>query len=220
MMLWVNLIMDTMGALALGTEPPRLTLLDRRPYKKSSQLVSRVMWRNIFVQSAYQIALLLILLFNGPSMLGVNPGGTCLVVSPARCEVKDHTHYSIIFNAFVWCQVFNEFNARDIGNDWKVFRGLSGNPMFLGVIALTSVLQVFIIEVGGEFTRTGHLTAEQWLMTFLMGMVALPLGMIGRFLPPQTESDSVFAGVSEIIPDETPAAVISVAGSGSTGATQ
>jgi P-type Ca2+ transporter type 2C len=38
-LLWVNLIMDTMGALALGTEQPTMALLNRRPYKLSSPIV-------------------------------------------------------------------------------------------------------------------------------------------------------------------------------------
>ncbi|KAG7402361.1 Calcium-transporting ATPase 10, plasma membrane-type [Phytophthora boehmeriae] len=44
MMLWINLIMDTMGALALGTEAPTEALLDRRPYKKSAKLLGRAVW--------------------------------------------------------------------------------------------------------------------------------------------------------------------------------
>lgn len=58
MMLWVNLIMDTMGALALGTEPPTLALLRRRPYKRHASLINRIMWRHIAVQAAYQLVLL------------------------------------------------------------------------------------------------------------------------------------------------------------------
>ncbi|CAN0443880.1 unnamed protein product, partial [Hapterophycus canaliculatus] len=56
MMLWVNLIMDTMGALALGTEAPTLELLDRRPYKRNAPLISRPMFRNIMVQSIFQVS--------------------------------------------------------------------------------------------------------------------------------------------------------------------
>jgi magnesium-transporting ATPase (P-type) len=41
----VNLIMDTMGALALGTEPPSPSLLDRRPYKRNASLISNKMIR-------------------------------------------------------------------------------------------------------------------------------------------------------------------------------
>lgn len=58
MMLWVNLIMDTMGALALGTEPPTMALLRRGPYKRNSSLINRIMWRHIIVQAVYQLVLL------------------------------------------------------------------------------------------------------------------------------------------------------------------
>merc|ERR1719384_722698 len=62
MMLWVNLIMDTMGALALGTEPPGKRLLDRRPYRRDASLINWPMWRNILVQATYQLGLLIFLL--------------------------------------------------------------------------------------------------------------------------------------------------------------
>ncbi len=54
-LLWVNLIMDTMGALALGTEIPTMALLKRKPYKQQSSIISRLMWRHILAQSAFQV---------------------------------------------------------------------------------------------------------------------------------------------------------------------
>ena len=77
MMLWVNLIMDTMGALALGTEQPSLTLLHRKPYKRTTSLISRPMWRNILCQSVFQIILLLFLLFDGAQYFNVPKGDYC-----------------------------------------------------------------------------------------------------------------------------------------------
>jgi len=64
-MLWVNLIMDTFAALALATEPPSDTVLDRQPAKKSDLIVNAVMWRNILLQALYQMVWLLLLLFLG-----------------------------------------------------------------------------------------------------------------------------------------------------------
>lgn len=91
MMLWVNMIMDTMGALALGTEPPALTLLDRRPYKRNASLISNTMLRNILMQFILQLALLAYLLFDGHADFGV--------------EEESRAHFTIIFNSFVFCQV-------------------------------------------------------------------------------------------------------------------
>lgn len=50
-MLWVNLVMDTLGALALATEPPALDVLTKQPYPKNDAIVSKVMWRNIFAHA-------------------------------------------------------------------------------------------------------------------------------------------------------------------------
>jgi magnesium-transporting ATPase (P-type) len=78
MMLWVNMIMDSMGALALGTEIPTPELLKRRPYRRDAFLLTRPMLRNIFVQATFQLVMLLILLFDGAELFGVNEGNHCL----------------------------------------------------------------------------------------------------------------------------------------------
>ena len=104
MMLWVNLIMDTMGALALGTEMPKEELLYRKPYKRSAPLISRPMARNILVQSTFQLFVLLLFLYYGPSWLGTNKGDQCIQVSDGLCIQADYSHYSVIFNIFVFCQ--------------------------------------------------------------------------------------------------------------------
>lgn len=180
MMLWVNLIMDTMGALALGTEPPREDLLDRRPYRRDASLVSRPMWRNIFVQATYQLALLVFLLNKGPVMFDCEDGST--------------HHFTILFNAFVFCQVFNEFNAREIGDIFDPLRSMSESPMFLMVIVFTVIAQWCIIEYGGDFTQTYPLTFEEWRITALLGAVSIPLGYVMRQIP-VTEDPEQFAGI-------------------------
>lgn len=180
MMLWVNLIMDTMGALALGTEPPRLELLDRRPYKRDASLISRPMWRNILCQATYQLLLLVFLLNKGPKMF--------------KCEDGSMHHFTIIFNAFVFCQVFNEFNAREIGDRFDPIRSLSQSPMFLLVISFTIAAQWCIIMYGGDFTQTYPLTWQEWRITVGMGAFSLPVGFVMRLIPVQ-EDPASFAGI-------------------------
>merc|ERR1712070_1263487 len=75
-MLWVNLVMDTFGALALGTEPPIQELLERKPYKRTASLISVPMRRNIVVQSAFQLAVLFFLMAS-PGSVGVVGGEQC-----------------------------------------------------------------------------------------------------------------------------------------------
>ena len=64
-MLWVNLIMDTFASLALATEPPTPELLLRKPYGRTTPLISRTMTKNILGQSVYQLSIIFTLLFVG-----------------------------------------------------------------------------------------------------------------------------------------------------------
>jgi len=189
MMLWVNLIMDTMGALALGTEPPTADLLDRRPYKRNASLISRPMWRNILVQATYQLILLVVLLNKGPQWFDCEDGST--------------HHFTILFNAFVFCQVFNEFNAREIGDVFAPGRALNNSPMFLFVIIFTVLAQWLIVEYGGDFTQTFPLTFEEWRITAALGAVSLPVGFIMRHIPVSEDPES-FAGIGDNIPKSKP----------------
>jgi magnesium-transporting ATPase (P-type) len=70
-MLWVNLIMDTLAALALATEPPSDDLLLQKPYARNDQIVTPVMWRNIVGQALYQATTLIVLLFAGGDILSL-----------------------------------------------------------------------------------------------------------------------------------------------------
>lgn len=67
-MLWVNLIMDTCGALALATEPPAEDILNHPPYKRTERIVTPTMWRNILGQALFQITILVVMLFGGKSL--------------------------------------------------------------------------------------------------------------------------------------------------------
>jgi magnesium-transporting ATPase (P-type) len=187
MMLWVNLIMDTMGALALGTEPPRLELLDRRPYKRDASLISRPMWRNILCQATYQLLILVFLLNKGPQIF--------------QCEDGSRHHFTILFNAFVFCQVFNEFNAREIGDRFDPIRSLSQSPMFLMVIFFTVFSQWVIVEYGGDFTQTYPLSWQEWRITVGMGAMSLPVGFFMRLIPVR-EDPATFAGAGPSVAKE------------------
>lgn len=94
-MLWVNMIMDTLGALALATEPPHDGLMKRPPIGRNAKFITGVMWRNIIGQSIYQIIVLLILKFKGKQILKLN--------GPE--EDATSVLNTVIFNTFVFCQV-------------------------------------------------------------------------------------------------------------------
>ena len=65
-MLWINLIMDSLGSLALATEPPYDELLNREPTKKNESIINGKMWKHIILQSLVQLILLLFLYLYAP----------------------------------------------------------------------------------------------------------------------------------------------------------
>ena len=166
-----------------------MDLLQRRPYKRDASLINRPMWRNILVQASYQLALLIFLLKEAPVMFG--------------CENGSRHHFTIIFNAFVFCQVFNEFNAREIGDVFDPFKKLGTSPMFVIVIIFTIIAQWAIVEYGGDFTQTYPLTWEEWEITAMMGAMSIPIGYLMRLIPIDEDPES-FAGVGDALPRKAP----------------
>ena len=68
-MLWVNLIMDSLGSLALATEPPYDELLKREPTKRNESIISPLMWKHILIQSLIQLILLIIMFLIAPEFI-------------------------------------------------------------------------------------------------------------------------------------------------------
>lgn len=75
-MLWVNLIMDTLAALALATEPPGDELLLRKPHSRDDKIINSVMWRNVIGHGIYQIIVLMVILFEGATIFGLAVGNS------------------------------------------------------------------------------------------------------------------------------------------------
>ncbi|XP_042048073.1 calcium-transporting ATPase 9, plasma membrane-type-like [Salvia splendens] len=182
-LLWVNLIMDTLGALALATEPPTDHLMDRSPVGRRESLVTNIMWRNLLVQAIYQIAVLLVLNFEGLSLLKLKNDNT---------QHANMVKNTVVFNAFVLCQIFNEFNARK-PDELNVFTGVTKNHLFTGIVGSTLILQIIIINFLEKFTSTVKLSFQQWLICFLVGIISWPLAVAGKFIPvPKTPLGKVF----------------------------
>ncbi|KAH1147535.1 hypothetical protein GLYMA_15G167500v4 [Glycine max] len=183
-LLWVNLIMDTLGALALATEPPTDHLMDRSPVGRREPLITNIMWRNLLIQAMYQVSVLLVLNFRGISILGLSHDRKAHAI-----KVKN----TLIFNAFVLCQIFNEFNARK-PDEFNIFKGVTRNYLFMGIIGLTVVLQIVIIEFLGKFTSTVRLNWKHWLISVVIGLIGWPLAVIGKLIPvPTTPINNVFS---------------------------
>ena len=166
-LLWVNLIMDTLAALALATDPPSRSVLDRKPDKKSDPIISPTMWKMLLLQAVYQLILIITMFFASHVLL----------------PYPDDIRRTVIFNAFVWVQIFNTLNCRRLDNKFNVFEGITRNKWFIIVICVMIAGQVLIVFVGGAALGTKPLNGAQWGISLVSGFMALPLGALIRCIP-------------------------------------
>lgn len=180
-LLWVNLIMDTFAALALATDPPTEKILDRPPQPKRASLITINMWKMIVGQSIYQLAVTFVLYFAG------------LKIFPSYTDGQLRT---VVFNTFVWMQIFNEFNNRRLDNKFNVFEGLHRNKFFIIINCLMVGLQVAIIYVGGTAFSivSGGISSEQWALSVVLAFLCMPWAVAVRLFP-----DEWFAKVATTV---------------------
>ncbi|KAF2026422.1 calcium transporting P-type ATPase-like protein [Setomelanomma holmii] len=170
-LLWVNLIMDTFAALALATDPPTRSLLDRKPDPKSAPLITLRMWKMIIGQAIYQLVVTFILYFAGESILGYE-------------SEREHEQLpALIFNVFVWMQIFNALNNRRLDNRFNVFEGITHNWFFIIILCIMIGGQTMIIFIGGVAFKVTRLNGAQWGYSMVLGALSLPVGIIIRLLP-------------------------------------
>lgn len=174
-LLWVNLIMDALASLALASEPPTDALLTRDPVNRSKSIIATRMWGNMLGQASYQIFIIMFILFEGPDVWGFEPGH---IVEKETGENSEH--YTFIFNTFVWMQLFNEINSRSLDGAVNVFRGMERNPLFCGILLITAVLQVIMVEFGGKAMHVADdgLSGELWGISLAFGVISLPIQQV------------------------------------------
>ncbi|KAL1999397.1 hypothetical protein VTN02DRAFT_4581 [Thermoascus thermophilus] len=185
-LLWVNLIMDTFAALALATDPPTEKILDRKPASKSAPLFTMTMWKMVLGQAVYQLAVTFTLFFAGGRILGYD-----LTDKHQQLELD-----TIVFNTFVWMQIFNELNNRRLDNNFNVFEGMLKNYWFIGINCIMVGGQIMIIFVGGVALGVTPLNGVQWAICLVCALCCMPWAVVLRTIP-----DKHFAVVFNLVVD-------------------
>ncbi|KAK3843651.1 MAG: PMCA-type calcium-translocating P-type ATPase [Linnemannia gamsii] len=225
-LLWVNLIMDTLAALALATDAPTLDLLDRMPEPRTAPLISFTMWKMILGQAILQLVIVFTLEYAGMDILNynavpshliekalngvgepVNPSGVFTKaqedavtgITAAYQGFKKQEISTMVFNTFVFLQIFNEVNCRRLDNRLNIFSGMLKNNYFMVIFVIMVVFQVVIVEWGGEAFKTEHIDNVQWAICVLLGLLSLPFGVIIRLIP-----DELFGGIKDWVNNAQP----------------
>ncbi|CEJ91712.1 Putative ATPase, P-type, calcium-transporting, PMCA-type [[Torrubiella] hemipterigena] len=174
-LLWVNLIMDTLAALALATDPPHDSVLDRKPEPKGSSIISVTMWKMIMGQAVYQLAITFMLYYGGPKGILPLPSD----YSPTQKELD-----TLVFNTFVWMQIFNQWNNRRLDNKFNIFEGLTKNIFFIAISVTMCAGQVIIVFYGGQaFSVASYQHPIFWAIAIVLGFLSIPMGILVRLIP-------------------------------------
>lgn len=171
-MLWINLIMDTLASLALATEPPTDSLLDRPPYDRSKPLITKQMLRFICGHSLYQCFIIFGLTFVGPDI-------PMLMITDDGRETKNPTiHFTMIFNTFVLLQLVNEFNARKVHGELNVFANITQNWLYMLIMLMQFGVQFLIVTFGGQVFSCVQLDAHRWAICLFLALFELPWNLM------------------------------------------
>lgn len=172
-LLWVNLIMDSFAALALATDPPSPSVLQRKPDNRKTGLITVTMWKMIFGQSIFQLIVTFTLHFAGFKIFHFDPSN-----SRDKEEMA-----AMVFNTFVWLQFFNMFVNRRLDNKQNIFEGFWRNKFFIGIALLIVGIQIMIMFVGGAAFSIVRQPGRLWAVAIICGLVSLPCGAFLRTIP-------------------------------------
>lgn len=160
---------DSMAALALASDPPTEEILNRKPAKRTAPLISIIMWKMIIGQAIFQLIVTFVLYYVGPSWLNIPSDGV---------EIR-----SLVFNTFVWMQVWNMLNNRRLDNKFNILQGAFRNYFFMAVFAIMVGCQVMIMYVGGRAFSISRISGRDWGISLGVSAIGLPFAVLIRLFP-------------------------------------
>ena len=161
--LWINLVMDGLGALALGAEPALKKYMLEKPKSRNQNLVSKNMMSQVLFSGAWVTALSFTFL---KLPVFVNMFGT------------EAQHMTAYFSLFVLCAVFNGFNVRSEGVN--IFEHISENKGFTKVMSIIVIVQVLLTFVGGKLFSCTPFGLQQWLVILGLGVTIIPVDLFRK----------------------------------------
>ena len=168
--LWINLIMDTLAAMAFGGEP----ILDRYMNEKPALRKDNIL--TTYIKSAIGTSSVFITL--GSILILENIGGITDFVTPAGCADPELYEKTFMFAFFIYSIIFNSLNTRS--ERFNVFEHIGENKNFIIVMGAIFVLQTVIIEIGGQVFSTTTLNAKALFVSVLLAVLIIPVDMVRK----------------------------------------
>lgn len=190
-LLWINLIMDTLAALALATTPPHASVIREPPMTSEQPILTRVIWRQIYGVTLWNVIVMMIMIFLGKVMFDLDYANSEQTTDSVDGELTSGAlakkeHLTIIFCTFVFLQFFNEFNCRVVGpREFNVFKGFFRGWMFIFVMAVIFCVQWLACNWFAWFFDTTPLSHNVYYRTFSWGASVLLVALLLKLTPIQ-----------------------------------
>ena len=163
-MLWLNMIMDTFAGIAFSFEPALIEYMEEEPKEKDEPIINKYMINQIFFTGFYSSLLCVLFL-------------KCKLISSL---FRSNNHlYTAFFGLFIFIDIFNSFNART--HRINIFANIIKNKMFILIISLIVIIQIFLIYYGGSLFRTSGLNLYEFFIMILLAFTVVPIDWLRKF---------------------------------------
>ncbi len=167
-MLWINLVMDTLAAIAFGGEAPLRKYMLEKPRKRDEDIMDKKMWSAIGVGAVF-ISAVSVFMFISQDMYYA-----------FRASENDVVFYTGYFSYFVFSCIFNAFNTRT--DEVDLFDHISLNKPFIAIILLICAVQIFMTYFGGAVIGTADLSAKEWSIVIVMALLIIPVDILRKLI--------------------------------------
>ena len=164
-LLMINLAMDTLAAIAFGSEPALNEYMKDKPVPRSESIINKEMMVEILIGALYITGICLSILF-------------VPAVRNLFGDVDVTYLKSAVFAVFMMAITFNGLNARK--SHINAFEGLGRNKTFILVMLSIFTLQFVFVTFGGEVLSVECLTPGSWLICLVMAFLIIPIDMVRK----------------------------------------
>lgn len=171
-LLVVNLAMDTLAAIAFGSEPALMEYMKEKPIARDASIVTGKMMSQVVVSGLYITAMCLCIRFV--------PALQHLLGAVKESGLDTTLLNSAVFATFMMAISFNGFNART--EHANPFEHLGRNKNFLLVIGALLVLQFLFVTFGGAVLSVEPLSWTAWLVCLLIAFLIIPIDIIRKVI--------------------------------------
>lgn len=168
--LWINLIMDTLAAMAFGGEP----ILDRYMKDKPALRTDNIL--TSYIKSAIGTSGIFITL--GSILILENIFEITTFVTPEYCADPELYKKTFMFAFFIYSIIFNSLNTRS--EKLNLFEHINENKRFLVVMGAIFVMQTVIIQIGGQVFNTTTLSIRALVISMLLALLIIPVDMVRK----------------------------------------